>query len=99
MTNTLQQIIDALQEKCPRLRSEDARNKAMWLVRDALQPVVPTGTAQWLVRPDKGESLRKYAERAYYYAAARASWAGGLTDGAKAYDSAVRESVAAVVRR
>jgi hypothetical protein len=83
----------------PRLRSWTMRMRAKSIVSDYLDPMIPADTLGWLVFPAAGESARHYAERAVEAAAARASWAGGLTDGTAAVDAASMVSSAWVARR
>jgi hypothetical protein len=73
--------------------------QARVITADVLRPLVPAGTCGWLVHPDRGESVRAYAERALWYAAAASAWAGGLADGTQVVDPAVIASVAGLLRR
>ncbi len=80
-----------------KLTSEAARAQALDLAWRTIGPLVPEGTLQWLVLPQRTECLEDYLRRAHDYAAARASWAGGLIGGISAYDDAVIAAVARLV--
>ena len=95
----VEQITTAIVERYgSRLRSRNVRSGACRIFAEHVRPLIPDGTLQWLVMPEeKGENARQYVLRAYYYAAARASWAGGLKNGATASDAAAAASVQKII--